>query len=127
MPQYLLLLHEDPAAARALSPEEMQRVIEAYTAWSQQLAAEGRLAQGVKLRDEGGRQVRPAGAGGAAGAGARAARAPTVIDGPYAEGKEVVAGFFVVEAPDYAGAVAIAAGCPHLAHGWLEVRAIEPL
>jgi hypothetical protein len=115
MPQFLLLLHEDPADARGMSPEEMQRVIEEYVAWSRRLAAEGRLVRGVKLRDDGGRHVRPGGPGGA-----------SVTDGPYAEGKEVVAGYFAVEAPDYEAAVALARECPHLAHGWVEVREIEP-
>ena len=61
MPQFMLLLHEDPAGARAMSPEEMQQVVEQYTAWSRRLAAEGRLVRGVKLKDEGGRQVRARG------------------------------------------------------------------
>ncbi len=66
---------------------------------------------------------------GAAGGGGRpaAARGPVGTNGPFAEGKEVVAGYFVVEAPDYEGAVSIAAKCPHLAHGWIEVRTIGPL
>ncbi len=115
MPQFLLLLHEDPAAARAMSPEEMQQVIEVYNAWSRRLVADGRLVRGVKLREDGGRHVR-AGAPGAAAA---------VTDGPYAEGKEIVAGYFAVEAPDYDAAVALARTCPHLAHGWVEVREIE--
>ena len=120
MPQFMLLLHEDPAGARAMSPEEMQRVIEKYTAWSRRLAAEGRLVRGVKLTDDGGRHVR-AGAGGGAGGGA------SVTDGPYVEGKEVVGGYFTIEAPDYDGAAAIAGECPHLAHGWVEVRQVDPV
>ena len=120
MPQFMLLLHEDPADARALSPEEMQRIIERYGAWSRELAAQGRLAGGEKLADDGGRHVRPNGA-------ARGGGAAVVTDGPYVEGKEVVAGYFTVEAPDYDGAVAIASGCPHLAHGWIEVRRIDPV
>lgn len=114
MPQFLLLLHEDPAAARAMSAEQMQAVVERYSAWADGLAQAGRLAQGVKLADEGGRRVR------------RDARGGTLVsDGPYAEGKEVVAGYFVVEADDYEGAVALARECPHLEHGWVEVRAVE--
>lgn len=117
MSQFMLLLHENPAAVQAMSPEEMQRTIEKYAAWSQRLAEEGRLVRGEKLRDEGGRHVRPDGRAGAA----------SVTDGPYVEGKEVVGGFFVVEAPDYDGAVGIARDCPHLGHGWIEVREVEPL
>ncbi|HEX5831355.1 MAG TPA: YciI family protein [Gemmatimonadaceae bacterium] len=118
MSQFMLLLHEDPADARAMSPEEMQRVIEEYSEWSRKLAAEHRLVRGVKLRDEGGRHVRPS---------RREGDGVLVTDGPYVEGKEVIGGYFVVEAPDYDGASAIARECPHLAHGWVEVRAIDPV
>jgi hypothetical protein len=114
MPQFMLLLHEDPAVARAMSPEEMQRVIERYTRWSREMAESGRLVRGEKLADEGGRHVRR-GAGGA----------PAVTDGPYAEGKEIVAGYFQVEAADYDAAAELAAGCPHLAFGGVEVRAVD--
>jgi len=116
MPQFMLLLHEDPAGTRGMSPEEMQQVIEQYTTWSRRLAEAGRLVRGVKLREEGGRHVRPAGGGRVA-----------VTDGPYAEGKEIVAGYFVVEAPDYDAAGELARGCPHLAYGWVEVREVEPV
>jgi hypothetical protein len=111
MPQYLLLLHEDPASVQDLSPEEMQQVLAKYMAWSQELRAAGRLTGGQKLRDEGGRHVR---------AGGR------VTDGPYVEGKEVLGGFFVIEAADYDDAVAVTQACPHLAHGWVELREIDP-
>jgi hypothetical protein len=110
MPQYLLLLHEDPASYRHLSPEEMQQILAKYMAWSQELGAAGRLKGGQKLTDEGGRHV----------------RAGSVTDGPYVEGKEVLGGFFIVEAADYDDAVALTRGCPHLANGWVEVREIDP-
>jgi hypothetical protein len=115
MPQFMLLLHEDPATSRTMSPDEMQRVIERYVQWSDGLAARGSLVRGEKLADDGGRHVRRRTGGGA----------PAVTDGPYTEGKEVVAGYFVVEAADYDGAVALAAGCPHLAGGWIEVRRVD--
>ena len=111
MPQYLLLLHEDPAGFADVSPEEMQRIVARYAEWSAGLRRDGRIVGGQKLRDEGGRHVRPDG---------------RVTDGPYVEGKEVLGGLFVVEADGYDAAVAIARDCPHLAHGWIEVREVEP-
>jgi hypothetical protein len=49
-----------------------------------------------------------------------------VRDGPYAELREVVSGYFVVEAADYDEAVAIAASCPHAqSRGSILVREIE--
>jgi hypothetical protein len=47
-----------------------------------------------------------------------------VLDGPFAETKEVVSGYFVIEAKDRREAVALAKKCPHLAIGAIEVRQI---
>jgi hypothetical protein len=47
-----------------------------------------------------------------------------VIDGPFTESKEIVSGYFVVEAKNRREAVALAKKCPHLAIGAIEVREI---
>lgn len=114
MPKYMLFLHESPDVAKNWSPEQMQSVIERYGAWSRGLIESGRLVQGEKLRDEGGRQLR------------RDASGVMVADGPYSETKEVLSGFFQVEASGYEEAAEIAKSCPHLEYGWIEVREIEP-
>ena len=107
--QYLLILRENPAAFEHISPAEMQAIVERYVAWGHSLAERGVMAGGIKLADVGGRHVRTVG----------------VTDGPYAETKEVVGGFFEVLAEDYDGAVALAQECPHLDYGWIEVRRVE--
>jgi hypothetical protein len=114
MPQFLLILHEDPGAFKALSPTEMQAVVDKYRQWSQALAVQGQLAGGQKLRDEGGRHLR------------RSRGELQVTNGPYAEAKDVIGGYFVVEAAGYDEAQRLAAGCPHLGNGWIELREIEP-
>ena len=50
-----------------------------------------------------------------------------VLDGPFAESKEVIAGYFLIEAPDVAAAVAIAERCPNAEFGSVEVREIVPM
>ena len=50
-----------------------------------------------------------------------------VLDGPFAESKEVIAGYFVIEAADLDSAVAIAAKCPNAEFGSVEVREIVPM
>lgn len=115
MPDYLLLLQETPADFAHVTPEEMQRIVEAYGAWSDRLAADGRLVQGTKLRDEGGRLL------------ARRGEEISVTDGPYAEAREVIGGLFVIRADDYGHAVRLAGDCPHLAYGRVLVREIDPL
>ncbi|PZF79740.1 YciI family protein [Jiangella anatolica] len=60
------------------------------------------------------------------GAQARSVRADGVTDGPFLETKEVVAGVYVVEAPDLDAAVAIAGRNPAVRQGGgVEVREIE--
>jgi hypothetical protein len=50
-----------------------------------------------------------------------------VLDGPFAESKEVIAGYFVIEAADVGEAVQIAARCPNAAFGSVEIREIVPM
>ena len=45
-----------------------------------------------------------------------------VLDGPYADAKEQVGGYYLIEAPDLEGALAWAARCPAVGHGVVEVR-----
>ncbi len=51
----------------------------------------------------------------------------TTINGPYTETKEVIGGFFLVQADDLDQASEIAAACPAAAYGGVEVRAIMPM
>lgn len=116
MDQYLLLLHESPADFANVSPSEMQAMIDRYRKWSQQMAAEGRIAGGHKLTEEGGKRIRAGRDGGA----------PLVTDGPYAEAKDVVGGLFIINAASYEDAVRIASSCPHVrGQNVVEVRRIE--
>lgn len=115
MPEYLLLLHEQPSDFAGFSPEDFERVIGEYIAWRKKLEAEGRFAGGHKLRDEGGRDL--AGWNGDF----------RVTDGPYAEAKEVIGGLFTISAADYDEAVQVSKECPHLKYGGrIELREIEP-
>ncbi|NOK18923.1 transcription initiation protein [Corallococcus carmarthensis] len=114
MARFLMLLHENPAQFATLSPAELQAIVEEYARWSEQLLQEGRLLQGEKLRDEGGRRLKQQGG------------QLLVSDGPYAEVKDVVGGLFILSADSYDAAVALARTCPHLRYGGeVELRAIE--
>lgn len=114
MDKYLLLLREDPSQHAGLSPAEIESLIERYRRWSQKLAAQGRLAAGEKLADEGGRRVRAG------------KDRPLVTDGPFSESKEVVGGFFIINAESCDDALALVADCPHLrGDNEIELRRIE--
>ncbi len=114
MPKYMLLLHDDPSAFATMSPADIQQVIEKYVSWGDRLKASGILVDGRKLTDEPGKVVR--GAGGTM----------RVTDGPYSETKEVLGGYYVVEADSYEQAVDRTRECPHLEYGGtIEVRQID--
>lgn len=116
MSQFILILHDDMAALSAMSPDEMQRVIARYQAWSAKMAQAGKLAGGEKLRDDGGKHLTAKGG------------KFTVRDGPFAEAKEIIGGYFLIEAKDYAEATKLCEDCPHLALGGrIELREIEKL
>jgi hypothetical protein len=112
----MLLLHEDPSAFANVTPAEMGAIIEKYTAWAGKLASEGRLVGSHKLRDGSGKSLRKNGAG-----------RVTVTDGPYTEGKEVIGGYFTIKAADYDEASGVAAECPHVEFGVVEIREIEEM
>lgn len=116
MPDYMLLLHEEPMDYSQFSPEQIQAVIGEYVAWRQKIEADGSFVAGEKLKDEGGRHI------GSVNGQLR------VTDGPYAEAKEVIGGYFTISAADYDEAVEISKGCPHLKFGGrVELREIEQL
>ena len=116
MSKYMLILHDNPQAFAEYSPEQMQAVVERYTAWARQLAESGRHAGGNKLTDEGGRHLR------------RVDGRLSAVDGPYAEAKEVIGGYFLVNAADMAEAEAIARDCPHLDYdGRIEIRQVDEI
>jgi hypothetical protein len=113
MAKYTLMLREDGQVFAKLSPAEMQAIIARYGAWRDELQRNGKFAGGHKLRDNQGRTMR------------RNGSRIVVTDGPFAEGKEVIGGLFVIEAASYEDAVSIANSCPHLDFGSIEVREVE--
>jgi hypothetical protein len=116
MPRFMLFLHENPSDFSGYSPEEMQKIIEKYSAWAEQMAQSGKLAGSHKLKDEPGRVV------------ARKGSQTIVRDGPYSETKEMIGGFFMLEARDYREAEELARGCPHLEYGGrIEIREVDPV
>jgi hypothetical protein len=116
MPKYMLILADDPSAFRDVTPAQMEAVIAKYMAWTAKIKQDGRLLEGEKLADEGGRRIKSK------------AGKPVVVDGPYAESKEVVGGFYIIKAKDYDDAVSVALTCPHVEFGaYLDVRKVDEI
>jgi hypothetical protein len=118
MPRFLLIARDGGRWTRIsenASPTEIQAVLGKYRAWMDRVAGQGKLKGGEKLRDGQGRVL------------TGQDKALKVTDGPYVESKEVVGGFWLIEADTYDDVVKLAAESPHLQFGTLEVREIEEM
>jgi hypothetical protein len=114
MPKYMLLLHDDPNAFTSLSPEQMQKVIEKYMAWGKKLREAGILSASHKLTDDPGKVMR-ANQGNV-----------RVTDGPYSETKEVLGGYYIIDAASYDEALERSRTCPQLEYGGtIEIRQVD--
>lgn len=110
MKQYLLLLYDNVETLPQMSPEEMQHLVQAHMQWSQKLAEQGVLRGGDGL-EETGAYIKGKNA--------------LVTDGPFIETKEMIGGYYLIQAESLEQAVAIAQECPcHLWGGTTEVRPI---
>lgn len=105
MAKYMLMLLDNPSDYAAMTPQQMQNLVKEYGQWAGQMGKEGKLVGGEKLADEGGKVI--------TGKGSKA----VVTDGPFAETKEVLGGFFIINAASYDEAVAIARSSPHAKYG----------
>jgi len=111
--QYLLLIYGNEKAMLSASKEVAAKMMAAYTAYTEAMKKAGVYIGGNRLKPT---------------ASATTVRAPDgktgVVDGPFAETKEQLGGYYMIEAPDLDSALSWAARCPGAAHGAIEVRPI---
>lgn len=111
--QYLLLIYADEAGFKTASREDGERMYAAYGAYTQAMKAAGVLVAADRLQPT------------ATASTVRVRNDKTeVLDGPYAETKEQLGGYYLVEVPDLDAALTWAARCPGASHGSIEVRPI---
>ena len=113
MSDFVFLFHSAEADYREAmgTPERAQRSLLTWLAWIRELEAKGQLKNPGQPLERTGMIVR--------------ADRREVIDGPYAEAKDLVLGFLVVEARDLEQAAELSTGCPMLAGGgWVEIRPV---
>ena len=114
MSHFLLLLYGDPTRWQAMPPKEMQAAFGKYMGWGDAARKKGFLVGANKLVDDAGRVIR--------------GRKPVATDGPYSETKEVLGGYYLIEASNYDEAVKLCLDHPHLEFdGTIEVRQVEVL
>jgi hypothetical protein len=114
--RYLLLLYGEPVQPETLTPEQWQRVMDAHTTFHHELTEAGALvdssplglpteAKTIRIR-RGDRMV---------------------VDGPFAETKEVLGGYYLIEADSLDAAVEWAQRLRHDGDGSIEVRPLLQL
>ena len=107
-----MLLFRGTGWHKQLSPEEVQEVMSQWYAWMDRLTQQGKIKGGQALDRYEGKLV--------SGKGGKA-----IADGPFAESKEAIGGYFLLEVSDLQEAVEIAKQCPALEYGLdVEVRRI---
>ena len=112
--EFMLVLFEDPDLVA--TDEQRKEAVERVGEYAMGLLSDGTLKGGAPLHPV-----------------TEAKRIRTrdgerrILDGPFAESKEVIAGYFVIEAPGRDTAVAIASRCPNAEFGSVEVREIVPM
>ncbi len=111
--RYALLICTDEQAEAATSPEENATLMEEYNAFAAEMAGRGVLRGGERLRpttDATTVRVRDG--------------EVVVSDGPFAETKEQMGGYFIVDCKDLDEAIDVASKIPGARHGSIEVRPI---
>jgi hypothetical protein len=111
--QYLLTLYIDESGWGQMTPEQQQQGSAAYMAYSEALRSAGALVNSNRLKPS------------TTATTLRTTNGKTqVLDGPFAESKEQLAGYYLIEAADLDAAMQWAGRCPAVQHGVVEVRAI---
>jgi hypothetical protein len=109
MSQYMILIYEDEASYATATPEVLGEVMEAHNRFAAGVEQFGaKLLGGEALQDTG---------------TATTVRGSDVTDGPFVETKEVLGGYYLVDAPDLDTALAVAKTVP-ARFGGVEVRPV---
>jgi hypothetical protein len=111
--QYLLTLYSDESGWNNMSPEQQKQGVAAYAAYTEALKNAGAYVGSNRLRPS------------STATTLRSVNGKTqVLDGPFADSKEQLAGYYLIDAQDLDAAMAWAGRCPAVNHGIVEVRAI---
>jgi len=111
--QFLLLLHAEEAGWAKLARTEQEQAVAAYQAYSEALKKAGHYVGSNRLQPV------------SAATTVRVENGKTqVLDGPYAEAKEQLGGYYLIDVADLDAALSWAARCPGASHGVIEVRPV---
>ncbi len=114
--KYMLMIFSNEKAEASMTTGDSAARHAAYGAYTQALIQAGAMAGGERLRPTTtATTVRVSGG------------RTEVLDGPYADTKEQLGGYYLIEAPDLDQAIAWAARCPAASHGTVELRPVWPM
>jgi hypothetical protein len=114
--EYMLMLFSDPSGFEALSEAQAQEALVAYGAYTGALEKAGVLRGVNRLRPpQSATTVRVT------------AGKTDVLNGPFAETREQLGGYYIIDVPDLDAALSWAARCPAASHGAVEVRPVWPM
>ena len=109
--QYILMLYARESGWSELTQAQQEQAMGAYSAYTEALNNAGVLT-GVN-------RLQPA----STATTVRVANGKSqVLDGPYADSKEQLGGYYIIDVPDLDAAISWAARCPAASHGLVEVR-----
>jgi len=111
--QFLLTLYSNEAGWNNMTPEQQQQGYAAYMAYSEALKKAGAFIGANRLRPVATANTVHVSDG-----------KSQVLNGPYADTKEQLGGYYLIEAADQDAAIAWAARCPGASHGTVEVRPV---
>lgn len=113
--KYMLLIHDDEQAFQNLTESERQAIYADYRKFSEDITAAGNYIGGAELQPT---------------SSATTVRVRNgkrlVTDGPFAEAREQLGGYYLVEAKDLDEAIALASRIPSARTGTIEVRPLVP-
>ena len=111
--EYILMAYVQEGGWTQLTKAQQEQGMAAYMAYTEELAKAGVLRSNKRL-----------GPSSAASTVRIADGKSQVLDGPYAESKEQLGGFYLIDVPDRDAAISWATRCPAVGHGIVEVRAL---
>jgi hypothetical protein len=111
--QYLLMIYSQESRWNQMTDAERQQGVAAYQAYTESLTKAGALVGANRLQHT---------------SSATTVRLvdgkPQVLDGPFSDSKEQLAGYYLIDVPNLDAAIAWASRCPGAAHGLMEVRPV---
>jgi hypothetical protein len=113
--QYLLMIYSEEDGWNKMTDSERQQGVAAYQAYTESLRKADVLLGSNRLQNTNTATTVRLVDGKA-----------QVLDGPYSDSKEQLAGYYLIDVPDLDAAIAWASRCPGAAHGLMEVRPIWP-